>query len=90
MAGDIGEEDSFEPRGIMPKPGWRAFVRGVAAELQAAGRPLRGTRLEIAGDLPRGAGLGSSAAMCVALALTRLGREPPDRRELARLCSQVE
>ncbi|HEX2234282.1 MAG TPA: galactokinase family protein, partial [Thermoleophilaceae bacterium] len=90
VAADIGEEDSFEPRGIMPKPGWRAFVRGVAAELQAAGSPLRGTRLEIAGDLPRGAGLGSSAAMCVALALTLLGREPPDRRELARLCSQVE
>jgi galactokinase len=65
-------------------------VRGTAAELQAAGRPLRGARLTISADLPRGAGLGSSAALCVALALALLGDEPPDRLELARLCSQVE
>jgi galactokinase len=89
-ARDLGEEDSFELRGVMPKPGWRAFVRGTAAELQAAGRPLRGTRLEISGDLPRGAGLGSSAALCVAVALALLGQAPPERIELARLCSQVE
>jgi galactokinase len=90
VARDLGEEDAFELRGVMPKPGWRAFVRGTAAELQAAGRPLRGTRLEISGDLPHAAGLGSSAAMCVALALALLGDEPRNRLELARLCSQVE
>ena len=89
-ARDLGEEDAFELRGVLPVPGWRAFVRGTAAELQGAGRPLRGARLDISGDLPLGAGLASSAALCVALALALLGDEPEDRLELARLCSQVE
>ena len=41
----------------------------------AAGMPLTGSRLEISGDLPRGAGLSSSAALSVALclALAELG-----------------
>jgi galactokinase len=90
VAQDLAEEDAFELRGIMPAQGWRAFVRGTAAELQGAGRPLRGARLLIAGDLPRAAGLGSSAALCVALAMALLDEEPEDRLELAELCSQVE
>jgi galactokinase len=90
---DLGEEDRFAlevPRGA---EGWRAFVRGAAAELASAGIALRPARLEISGDLPRGAGLGSSAALCVGacLALGALAGEPePDRIELARLCSRVE
>jgi galactokinase len=90
IAEDLGEQDAFELRGVLPAPGWRAFVHGMAAELQGAGRPLRGARLAISGDLPIGAGLASSAALCVALALALLGDEPEDRLELARLCSQVE
>jgi galactokinase len=90
VASDLGEEDSFELRGVLPTSDWRTFVRGTAAELQAGGRPLRGARLAISSDLPQGAGLGSSAALCVALALALLGDEPADRMELARLCSQVE
>ncbi|HWH92901.1 MAG TPA: galactokinase family protein [Baekduia sp.] len=73
--------------------GWRAFVRGVVAELQAAGHTLRPARLEIAGDLARGSGLSSSAALEVALALALLGvagDTDPDRPALARLCSKVE
>ena len=85
---DLGEDDSFElaspPRDAS---GWRAFVRGVAAELAAAGLPLAGARLEIAGTVPLGAGLSSSAALEVALALALLelaGAAPPDGRTLAR------
>jgi galactokinase len=74
-------------------PGWQLFLRGVAAELGEAGHSLRGTRLTIESDLPQGAGLSSSAALAVSLALALLavaGEEEPDRRELARLCSRVE
>jgi galactokinase len=74
--------------------GWRAFVRGTVAELTRAGIILPGADLEISGDLPRGAGLSSSAALEVALALALLeladARAAIDRRELARLCSRVE
>ena len=73
--------------------GWRAFVRGVVAELTAAGHAVVATRLEIAGTLPQGSGLSSSAALEVALALALLGlagETEPDRLALARLCSRVE
>ncbi len=81
-----------------PAEGWRAFVRGVGRRA-AARRACRscGARLEIAGDVPRGAGLSSSAALEVALclALLELGRERAaasglDRLALARLCARVE
>jgi galactokinase len=94
VASDLGEDDAFGIAAPAPAPGgWRAFVRGTVAELAAAGLPLVGARLEISGDVPRGAGLSSSAALEVALCLALLalsGAEPPDRRELARICSRVE
>ena len=90
---DLGETDRFALAEIAPAAGWRAFVRGTAAELAATGVELPGARLEIEGDLPQGAGLSSSAALGTALALALLelaGAPESDRRELARLCSRVE
>jgi galactokinase len=76
-----------------PRSGdWRAFVRGIATELHSAGFAIPGAELEIAGDLPRNAGLSSSAALEVALALALLALADGElgRIELARLCSRVE
>ncbi len=64
--------------------GWEPYVEGVRAEL----RPEPAV-LGIDGDLPVGAGLGSSAALCVSVALA-LGADPGDPIDLARLCSRVE
>ncbi len=98
-ARDLGERDEFPLADPTPAPGWRAFVRGSVAELVRAGFPLVGARLDIGGELPRGAGLSSSAALEVALclALVELGsgdrswqRGDFDRLEIARLCSRVE
>jgi galactokinase len=66
---DIGERDEFALADPPRAEGWRAFVRGVVAELAGAGFPLLGARLEISGELPAGAGLSSSAALEVALCL---------------------
>ena len=93
VAEDLGATDSFAIKHPRRRGGWRAFVRGAVAELREAGVPLRSAELEISGDIPRGAGLSSSAALEVAvcLALTAIaGRPPGDRLELARLCSRVE
>jgi galactokinase len=93
VAEDFGEEDAFELGEVSPGGGWRAFVRGAVGELLRAGVPLRGARLEIAGNVPQGAGLSSSAALevALALALTELaGAEEADRLELAKLCSRIE
>jgi galactokinase len=94
VATDLGERDQFrlgEPGDVH---GWRAFVRGTVTELGAAGHELPGARLEIEGDVPRGSGLSSSAALTTALCLALLGlageKDPPDRIALARLCSRVE
>jgi galactokinase len=96
LAIDHGEEAIF-PLSGGPGPrtgGWTDFVRGTIGELTAAGYELPGARLEIAGDLPEGAGLSSSAAIEVALSLALLALagapEPVDRVALARLCSRVE
>ena len=54
---DLNEEDEFPLADRSPATGWRALVRGTVVELHDAGFPVTGARLEIAGDLPRGAGL---------------------------------
>ena len=87
---DLGESDEFELAVPERAGGWRAFVRGAVAELQAAGHELRPVRLTIESDLTQGAGLSSSAALETALCLALLGEEPADRVELAKLCSRVE
>jgi galactokinase len=94
-AEDFCEQDEFALDDGSPAEGWRAFVRGTVAELHAAGFPPVGARLQIAGDLPAGGGLSSSAALEVALCLALLAlRDDLDggleRLEIARLCSRVE
>jgi len=90
---DLAAEDSFDPLRPRPVEGWRAFVRGAVAELSAAGVAAPPALVEISGTVPRGSGLSSSAALEVALALAFLalsGGSPPDRTELAMLCSRIE
>ena len=91
----LGEEHAFPlpATGSGPTGGWRDFVRGTLAELADAGHSTPPAEVAIDGTVPRGAGLGSSAALGVALclALLALSDQPePDRVELARLCSRVE
>jgi galactokinase len=93
IALDLCEADRFPVARPGPAEGWRTYVRGVVAELRAAGHELEGVRLEITGTIPAGSGLSSSAALEVALCLALLGlagAEAPDPVELARLCARVE
>jgi galactokinase len=69
------------------------FLRGAITELRRAGVELPGCTLEVTSDLPQGAGLASSAALCVALTLALhavADVEPPRPVRLARLCSRIE
>jgi galactokinase len=82
--------------GEIVAPGLRAddpYLRGAVTELRAAGIDPPGATLRVESDLPREAGLSSSAALCVSLvlALTAVaGREPPAATDLARLCQRIE
>ncbi len=91
---DLGERDEFALNNPRPAQGWRGFVRGTVAELTNAGLRPPGAALEIGGDIPRGAGLSSSAALEVSLSLALLALGGNERQigrtELAELCSRVE
>lgn len=75
-----------------PAHPWSNYVRGVLWALQRAGVELAGMDLAFGGDIPRGAGLSSSAALEVvtaAVARALLGFDLQGPR-LARLCQQAE
>jgi galactokinase len=46
---------------------WRSYVRGMAEAMARRGVTCGGLKLAIAGSNPRGAGLSSSASLCIAL-----------------------
>ena len=93
VASDYGEErDSIavdEP--IAHAGGWRDYVRGVAAMLQDEGL-ARGADLAVSGDVPKGAGLSSSASLEVAVAstLAHLGGLAIDPTQIALLAQRAE
>ena len=71
---------------------WANYGFGVIRELLAAGLPSHGLRIEIASDLPVGAGLSSSAAFEVATAYAAidLASWSLAPMEIARLCQKAE
>jgi galactokinase len=74
VAVDYGEMlDEFRlDRPIAPRADapWANYVRGMVQQLLAHGLPLHGAELAIAGNVPQGAGLSSSASLEVAIGQT--------------------
>ena len=62
------EVDVFDVDAPHARDGWAAYAHGVAWALAEAGRPLVGFDAVVTGDVPRGAGLSSSAALELAVA----------------------
>jgi galactokinase len=93
IAADLDESASFN----LDVPGarrttWASYVQGVAVLTESVGVRLTGADLAIAGDVPRGAGLSSSAAFEVAIARALLavcGRNLPDM-EIVEICHRAE
>ncbi|HVU11872.1 MAG TPA: galactokinase [Phototrophicaceae bacterium] len=71
---------------------WVEYVQGVAWALQEAGHSLAGWNGVIAGDVPIGAGLSSSAAieLASARAFCSIGNVEWNAPEMAKLCQHVE
>jgi galactokinase len=74
------------------KPQWGNYVRGVAAELIAAGIPLSGVDILIGNTLSVGGGLSSSAALeiAVAKAILLLAGLNMEADRLALICQRAE
>lgn len=72
--------------------GWAEYVKGVAWALQDDGHALRGWEGVLAGDVPVGAGLSSSAAteLATARAFTWLAELPWDPAQMALLAQRAE
>jgi galactokinase len=90
VALDLGEKDSFALDEIEPAAGWRGFARGMVAELIERGHEMMGGRLDIAGTVPRGGGLGSSAALAVSLGLALTALADLSGRKRVELAARVE
>ncbi|AUS77818.1 galactokinase [Actinoalloteichus sp. AHMU CJ021] len=106
LVGMTTVDDSGHARAAAPVPlaevepgdvtGWSAYPAGVAWVLRDAGLQREGVELVIAGDVPSGAGLSSSAALecAVALALLDLAGRPvtddSDRVQVARWAQLAE
>ena len=89
---DLPDEGTVEidlGTGAGPRAGWGRYATAVVAVLREQGRALRGFDGVLASDVPIGAGLSSSAALEVAVALAVLD-EPVDPLTLARLCQRAE
>ena len=77
LAADFDDEAAFTPGSILsksdvggePLPEWARYPAGVQWALQDAGLPVPGIQAVYASDVPRGAGLSSSASVEMAFAV---------------------
>ncbi len=87
--------DSFDlktPLERNVKQPWADYVRGMISALQKEGHALSGAQIAIAGNLPKGAGLSSSASLEVALgkAMLALAGTDIDNTRLAQIAQMAE
>ena len=92
---DVDDSATYPASGVIQPRGngyWGDYVAGVYQQIARRGVRVPGADLTIAGNVPRNAGLSSSAALEVASALALLslaGTHVPSR-ELALLCQAAE
>lgn len=74
------------------KQPWADYVRGMTLALQNTGYALNGAKMAIAGNLPQGAGLSSSAALAVAVGKAHLALNgiDMDNSRLAQIAQKAE
>ena len=87
---DLPSSGAEEPTAV--EPAWGRSVAGVIRELRDAGREPIGADIVLASDVPLGAGLSSSAALevAVALALCDAAGFEMERSALALACQRAE
>lgn len=75
-----------------PNGGWQEYPKGVLHVLQKRGFDLSGADILIAGDIPLGSGLSSSASLetAIGFAMLTCSEQEIDRRQLAVMCREAE
>lgn len=89
---DFEESFSMDVQQVQKEDGWKNYVLSVLNEFLLLQKNIRGFDCVIAGDIPRGSGMSSSAAVegGLAFALNELFACHLDRKELALLCQRAE
>lgn len=90
---DFDEDGQFSLDGLSNhKSGWLEYLKGTAWSLQDAGYALAGWQGVVQGDVPRGAGLSSSAAleMATARAFAAVGSLAWEAATMAKLGQRAE
>jgi galactokinase len=89
---DLTSESAFELGALTRGKGWAEYLKGVANQLMSAGYSLKGFDAVMIGDVPRGAGLSSSAAveLACARAFAEVSGFEWDAPRMARLAQKAE
>ena len=89
---DLEIESAFDLHSLTKGEGWLEYIKGVAYELQKAGYELKGFDAVMTGDVPRGAGLSSSAAveLATARAFAAVSGFAWDAAQMAKISQKAE
>lgn len=92
FANQFNESYSFSLDVTEPHKGWMNYLLGVSYHIQQRGKKIEGVDLLIDGDIPVGAGMSSSAALCSAygFALNELFQLGLSRMDLAFIGQKTE
>ena len=92
FARQFSESISFDVNETQPRSGWINYLLGVTYYVQQTGTAIEGIDVLIDGDVPVGAGMSSSAALCSAygFALNELFKLDYSRMELAVIGQKTE
>jgi len=89
---DFDEHFSININAIKSDDGWRNYVLSVVNEFLKLGKGIKGFNCVFGGDIPRGSGMSSSAAVegGLAFAINEMYQIGLNRVELALLCQRAE
>jgi galactokinase len=91
---DIPEETTFSAQitSVSETASWAKYLQAVVVELNRRGYPVRGIDGVFGGDIPMGAGLSSSAALCCGFiyGISQLQNMPIPKREIAGIAQAAE
>lgn len=89
---DLNQSRTFKINELVPEKGWLTYLKGVVQGIKNRGKEVGGVNCVFGGDIPGGAGLSSSAALCCgfAFSLNEIFDLNLTRKEIAEIAQFAE